>query len=325
MKQNDRIGWIAIGNKNTGSTRIGVLNIHEGLIANRYSSTIISTNKVFGADIDLPEEEIKRRINDSKITKLIFQKVFSEKTQRIVKWCKEQNIKTVYACGDWHETPMWEIVDAVVVGSPYVKNYLLNEKNIKNVHYIDDALEIDLLCPIKNHTEKNTLTIGWYGNYMKVASLGNFYKELNIENSEMFIISNTPKNWPHQANCAMGDGLDIPWSTDNLVKILLDKVDVVIIPTEQGAPELKTNAKTANRLTLSMALGIPVVAYPISSYIPLIDQGVNGFLCDSVKKWREALTYLKKSKNREAIGFADVSKIRENFNVKNIIKGWLAV
>ncbi|MBP6228963.1 MAG: hypothetical protein KA472_13605 [Pseudomonadales bacterium] len=60
--------------------------------------------------------------------------------------------------------------------------------------------------------------------------------------------------------------------------------------------------KSENRLTMKMSIGLPVIASPIPSYLPVINQGVNGFLAQSPREWRSLLDQLRDPDLRGAMG-----------------------
>ncbi len=60
--------------------------------------------------------------------------------------------------------------------------------------------------------------------------------------------------------------------------------------------------KSENRLTLKMAIGLPVIATPIPSYQSIIESGENGFLADSRADWLRNLEALRDPALRIEIG-----------------------
>ena len=98
------------------------------------------------------------------------------------------------------------------------------------------------------------------------------------------------------------------WHAESVYRHLL-AADVGILPidTREGLGTLPAPAwqvKSENRLTLKMALGLPVVATPIPAYLPLVSQGVNGFLADTRGEWIDCLQQLRDPARRREIGAA---------------------
>jgi glycosyltransferase involved in cell wall biosynthesis len=67
-------------------------------------------------------------------------------------------------------------------------------------------------------------------------------------------------------------------------------------------PTGEWKVKSENRLTLKMAMGLPVVATPIPAYEPVVEQGVNGFLARSMDEWMQHLGALRDPALRMSMG-----------------------
>lgn len=93
----------------------------------------------------------------------------------------------------------------------------------------------------------------------------------------------------------------IKWTRETWAQEML-KCDVVICPQREGIQDAKSN----NKVTQAMALGMPVIASPIPSYREVIRHGENGFLASihRLEEWREALNALKNPDIRLRIGKA---------------------
>jgi glycosyltransferase involved in cell wall biosynthesis len=53
---------------------------------------------------------------------------------------------------------------------------------------------------------------------------------------------------------------------------------------------------------MKMCIGLPVIATPIPSYEPVIEQGCNGFLASSVDDWFAYLEELRDPARRQTMG-----------------------
>jgi len=296
-----KIGWIPVGNLDVGSTRIGVY-VHHNTLQN---SVILSTNDRYYPDIQSSLDTVKQRIIDNNITHVIFQKVSGVKAQSLVYWCKEQGIKTIYQSGDWYETIMWEIVDAIWVTSTYIEGFLRNKFPDKPIFVIDDSLEIET-NKIKEFLNI-TPVIGWYGIYTKLP----YVREL-LKGIDLFTVSNC-----NDADYIMGQGTNTPWSTEKLIDILLDKIDIVVIPVDTTNP-LVAYAKSSNRITLAMSLGIPVICTPIPAY-NIITHGINGYFAKSRDEFLECIEQLKDIDTRKKIGRYSIQYVKEKYSKKNIV------
>jgi Glycosyl transferases group 1 len=98
----------------------------------------------------------------------------------------------------------------------------------------------------------------------------------------------------------------VPWSEDAVYQELR-QADIGVIPVERGPlPAASAVAdwalKSENRLTLKMAVGLPVVACPVPSYLALARHGENCLIANSPSEWRRALSLLRNPMLRERMG-----------------------
>jgi len=320
-----KVGWITLGDPHLGSSRIGVWNIHRGLLNNNYSSVILR-HSLDISDINIIAD-LKNRIIKEEVTSVVFHKVYGNYILEVVSFCKEIGVSTIFANGDWFESNMYTAVDHVISGSPYVQSKLKESYGIQNSHYIDDALET-LEYPIKKTSSKSkSLNIGWFGNYSKLKYAKDLIKSLKLKNSKFLTVSNAPCKFTRlEADITMGAATDKKWDPDILLKYLLKEIDVIVLPIDLK-PELTDHnfAKTANRLTLAMSLGIPVVASPIPSYELIVINGVNGFLARNKSEWKRFIESLYSPSKREEMGKYSIVEIREKFRIDSIIKSWVSI
>lgn len=113
-----KIGWILLGNKTVGSSRIHGINIHEYLIKNGFNSNILQSPSTLSTNLELnPIDCLK--IIFSGYNAIIFQKVYDKNSVIFTKICKLFGIKTIYIQSDLIENPMLSIVDKVIVVSDF--------------------------------------------------------------------------------------------------------------------------------------------------------------------------------------------------------------
>lgn len=96
----------------------------------------------------------------------------------------------------------------------------------------------------------------------------------------------------------------VAWEADGVYDAM-QQADVGIIPVEtdpaRGALS-RWQVKSENRLTMKMAMGLPVIATPIPAYEPVIRQGQNGFLAHNRAEWLSYLSALRDPGLRQSIG-----------------------
>ena len=85
----------------------------------------------------------------------------------------------------------------------------------------------------------------------------------------------------------------------------LQEADIGIIPIDidvDHKPHDRRYLKSENRLTLKMAVGLPVVASPLPAYHSVVQQGRNGFLAGTKDEWLLCLEKLRDPALRREIG-----------------------
>lgn len=308
-----RIRWFLVGDENVGSARIAGINLDRGMKSLGYDSEIVSKPAVYLPDI-VGEQSLFDSLLKGPKSYFIFQKVCGERTLAFARDAKAKGHRIVFTAGDWYETEMYRVADAVIVSSPVMQQMVRTRYFRENVHYIDDALEL-MLSESKDHKPNETLSLGWFGNYTKLKYCMSVFKKFSDKKTSLFTVSNTKS-----ASYCMGAETGIPWEVKKLEKVLLNSVDVFINPIELS---VKASVKSANRVTLAMALGIPVVTTPLPTYELVIKHGENGFFAESDEDWRYAINYLRDWQNRKKIGESCLKKVRKEFCLEAIVKKYI--
>lgn len=98
----------------------------------------------------------------------------------------------------------------------------------------------------------------------------------------------------------------------------LSQADVVICVANHKEQPCKSN----NRLTQAMSLGKPVICSPLPAYKEIIQDGVNGFICDGIEAWEDCLTQLENPELRAKMGEA-ARETALRFSIESIGQTWL--
>lgn len=302
-----KICWFLVGDENVGSARIAGINIDRYFKSIGIDSEIISKPSIFYTDIcsEVSNEGLVSLLGLEKVT-FIFQKVCGPRALFFARLAREQGHRIVYACGDWFETEMYNIAHVVIVGSPFMKSLVENKYHHTNVHYIDDALEVS---GNKIHTCKEVLTLGWFGNFMKLPYVTSFISPFLDQRTKFISVSNTKS-----ATYCMGQGTDRVWDVKELERIFLEEVDVFVNPIKKST---ENEVKSGNRVVLAMSLGIPPITSIISTYSLIIENEKNGFLVDDRDSWTNAIAVLRSEKERERIG-SNALGVREVYSIEVI-------
>ncbi len=114
---------------------------------------------------------------------------------------------------------------------------------------------------------------------------------------------------------------DVEWNLDRVYQEILT-ADVAVIPC--SADEWG-KAKSNNRLTLFMALGLPVIVSPIPIYKKIIRHGYNGFLATNINDWVKYLTLSKEVNIRRNIGMKAREDVLKEYSIDVIGERWLSL
>ena len=103
----------------------------------------------------------------------------------------------------------------------------------------------------------------------------------------------------------------IRWSEKSEIDDLL-QINIGIMPLEE---DVWCEGKCGFKLIQYLALGIPAVASPIGVNKHIIRHGQNGYLCDSMAQWKDALvTLLKDATLRSEMGRAGREKMANEYS-----------
>ncbi len=198
----------------------------------------------------------------------------------------------------------------VVGGNDYLCNYasLYNRFVVKIPTCVDT---VKYHNRIKNqHTEK--VVIGWTGSQSTLKFLEKsipVLKELKERfDFEFVIIANQAP--PFELSFSKF----IPWDEHTEVDDLL-QLNIGIMPLDDDP---WCEGKCGFKLIQYLSLGIPAVASPIGVNKNIIDEGINGYLCNSKEEWLKALTDLiEDAALRSQMGKDGREKVITNYSIQS--------
>jgi glycosyltransferase involved in cell wall biosynthesis/tetratricopeptide (TPR) repeat protein len=112
------------------------------------------------------------------------------------------------------------------------------------------------------------------------------------------------------------DNADIKWDINTWPDDFCG-CDVAICPQRVELQPAKSNVK----ITTAMGLGMPVIASPLQAYKEIINSDQNGYICETLEEWENALVALRDPDKRKKIGEAGKSSV-EGYSLDNIAKQW---
>lgn len=158
-------------------------------------------------------------------------------------------------------------IDSAVVPSNKMKS-LLSEFFTGSIDVIEDPLEIDI-TPTRKTDISFPPTVLWFGHATNISYLINYLESVDLCDTgfNLMVLSNENglrrlASYPVRTRMPVQLTL-LEWSVQKMVNAA-KLCDVCIIPSDLN--DLKKNGASANRLTTSLALGLPTMAENLSSY-----------------------------------------------------------
>jgi len=177
----------------------------------------------------------------------------------------------------------------VTVGNEYLNRYA-KKSGARKVIYLPTCVNTNILVN-KDNTQNKKIIIGWIGTpytfkYV-IKYLPNFKKISYDKNVEFHF-------------CGAGSSLldnqtfvNVNWGVE-LEKSFLTKIDIGIMPLFDDFFE---KGKCGYKLLQYMSYSKPVVASPVGANKKIVEHGYNGFLCNTIVEWENALLKLISDKN----------------------------
>lgn len=166
-------------------------------------------------------------------------------------------------------------------------------------------------CKVKKHHDEKPV-VGWTGSHSTLFYLNDILpvlKKLKEEIDFSFLVIADKK-----PELDIEDWYFVKWNEKTEQDDLL-KMDIGIMPLKADA---WSEGKCGFKLIQYMALGIPAVADPIGVNKKIIDNGINGFLCNSQEEWIHHLKLLLKDiALRKQMGAAGRIKIVNSYSIQS--------
>ena len=322
-----KVGFVLLSNSQNPipSTRIAVLNMLPFLRVAQFDTHIVfepiqntETPDVAGLATRLKAEGFRI---------VYFQKVHGDSVLKLTRELRAAGIKTVFGVCDVIEPAMAEATDATITVTDHLKSLYpsMLQAKIATVH---DGIERPTLhktdwgvhsgSPARPLRAVLVTSVG----LDRLPVLANPPSWLHVS-----IVGRYPPSgqklqrlrearWQLATQRTLHDRVRflrflaspritrLAWDAHGVYDAMLNS-DIGIIPIEadpnQGTLSNRL-LKSENRLTLKMAIGLPVVASPIPAYEAVVQQGHNAFLARDTAEWLACLTALRDPALRRHIG-----------------------
>lgn len=196
----------------------------------------------------------------------------------------------------------------VSCGNEYLANYAkqFNENVIINPTTIDT---VNLHNLISNH-EVTKPVIGWTGSHSTMIYINEILPVINKLNHkydfDFVVISNKEPDFK------MINLKFVAWNKETEIEDLA-KLNIGIMPLTE---DLWAKGKCGFKALQYMALGIPALVSPIGVNTTIVNNDVNGFICDTENDWEESLVVLlQNADKRKQLGINARKFIEDNFSI----------
>jgi len=303
------IYWILVGPSAVASSRIHGIRIHEFLLASGHRSEVLFAPFHYVSDPPIRLEDC-----DSPIFApgdvVVLQKVNGPWTRALIAAFRRIGIPTIFLDSDMPlKLPEARLATEVVCSSKYLAEQYA-ACGISRVVWIPDAYEVLGAAPRASGDRKLRCIWFGYSNCDRESQIQKLQREIfaGMPDCELVVTSNATS-----ANSA--------WSIPE-VWDLIRSCDVAVL---SGDDTPESFAKSSNRAIQAMALGLPVVAFPIPAYREVIRDGHNGYLCASAEQWRRALRRLRNPRTRTRCSAIAYRFARRYYDVEHIGPIWLSL
>jgi len=310
------------------STRIACLNLFPYLEQAGYRPEVVfepvqpnETPQVDG---------LVEKVLDGGYETVVFQKIHGPSILETIKRLRHGGVRTIYSVCDLVDNEMAGAVDATIAVTDYLRQ-LYDPALHARIHVVHDGIErpslfkapsrgMDRSGPrslvaglVTSHESYAVPILGvlpgpWRANIIgRFPTFNPWWRRLR---RARWARPRPDSLWRalQVFRAAVHPGVrHIPWEREAVHSCLL-ACDIGIIPIDtsdsraEQAQQPGWKLKSENRLTLKMAVGLPVIATPIPSYEAVIRHGENGFVARSKGDWLNCLRRLQDPELRMNVG-----------------------
>ncbi len=306
-QHNMRIGWILANDRSIASSRLQGHLIHEFFLDTNIDSEIMCENfelkhkKYSWKFLALIRNTIKKQFD---VVIFVRPNWMAMKLSALL---RQHSIKTIAVRCDHVPARYDDYFDSTIVPTTQLKHAL----KIKRCAVIDDMIEVPTDTFKTDYNDNGQyLNIVWVGHPGYCTFITNFFTQLEKHRELTRQIKVT--------TISSGGWASHEWAIDTVFDQII-ACDIAVIPIPKGE---KFDIKSSNRLTMLLALGIPVIATPINAYTKIADQHPGCTLAESLDEFVEAINGLTQETQRTAMGQASRQHIRKEYSQEVIAKKW---
>lgn len=320
------------------STRVAALNLFPFLRRSGYEPVVL-----FEPDVPSERPDVQldaERVAAEGIRIVCFQKVGGPSVLALVQALRRVGVKTVFLVCDLVDAEMAAATDATLVVTDFLRSLypLALQPRIHVVHDGIERPEVQQAAPREDRgTPERPLNavlvtsaylerlplIGLPPPWLRVTVVGRYGGERGwrYARTVQWHVRQQP-GWRQRWECLrlhLHPRIRlVPWHPDGVYDELR-RADLGVIPIETPASAdgrvPSWQVKSENRLTLKMAVGLPVIATPIPAYEPVVQDGSNACFARSPQEWRQRLEQLRDPALRLAMGRAARESVVQRYSM----------
>lgn len=230
----------------------------------------------------------------------------------------ETNSWATFAKSFWKIKKNCKWAYKISVGNNYLHDYAIQYNN--DVTILPTCVDTINKHNITKDQSTEKVVIGWTGSFSTLHYINEIVpmlQQLEKDHSFEFIVI-ADQN-PH---LPLKNFRFIEWKEETEINDLL-RINIGVMPLTNN--EI-SKGKSGFKLIQFLSLGIPVVASPIGINSQIVDENINGFLCNSSEEWITALEKLLRDATlRTNMGLNGRKKIEEKYSVIANKKGFLSL
>jgi glycosyltransferase involved in cell wall biosynthesis len=305
-----KVGWCISGDMTVASSRLQGFHVHKEFLQRGINSEIVASDfnsqhtnysgKLLG---------LARRLLRNGYDVLLFERP-NWMMYKLSLWCRLNGIRTIAIRCDDIPGEYDRYFDATIVPTEKLKALL----SVRRAFVIEDMIEVPPKVFKNNYAASGKrLKVVWVGH----GSYRDFISQFLDRLSSLLSISDKVEF----VTISKGDWPTHKWSLDTVFSYILD-CDIAIVPMPKGPQYV---AKSANRLNMFMALGMPTIASPLPAYESFARHGENCLLATSIEEFALGIDTLQDQVTREKLGYHARDCAWRHFSPENITTQWLKV
>ena len=343
MRKRIAIGFVLLSNSRDPqpSTRISVLHMLPFLKAAGYDPHILFEPETGNAEPDLAG--LEDAVAEKGIAAVYFQKVHGAGVVAVARRLASRGVRTIYGVCDFVDNEMAEATDVTVVVTAFLRS-LYREDLQQRILVIHDGIEHPELHKTSHREDRGSVRRPLRAVLVTSSDLNHLPEfESPTRFVEVIVVGRYPDeadriarfNWARWTFWKLPSLSErvrflrflfhprirrVQWSQETAYELMMQS-DIAIIPADRvldpvpGSTISWWQVKSENRLTMKMSIGLPVIASPVPSYLPVIRNGENGYTASGSAEWRACFELLRDPRVRREVGEHARNTVAERFSL----------